>query len=233
MDRVFGCQCKGTPFGARARQRTARRRRPAGVGPRYAPLVYWIAMHDDDALRWKELSRRRVTSHSLFDLHVAERESTQGARGEFLILHAPDWVNVVPVLSNEAGEECFLMVRQYRHGLDAITTEFPAGLIEPGEDPAQAAERELREETGHRAGRMTLLGRVSPNPAFMTNWCSTYLAEDLELLGEKSLDALEQLDAVTVPVREVESRMGTGEYINSLVMVALFWYTRRKAAGSA
>ncbi len=124
------------------------------------------------------------------------------------------------------------MVRQYRHGLGGITTEFPAGLIEPGEDPARAAERELREETGHRSGRLTLLGRVSPNPAFMTNWCSTYLAEDLELIGEKSLDALEQLDAVTVPVREVEDRVGTGEYVNSLVMVALFWYIRRRAAGS-
>jgi ADP-ribose diphosphatase len=187
-------------------------------------------MRDDHSLHWKELSRRRVTSHSLFDLHVSERESSRGARGEFLILDAPDWVNVVPVVPNAAGEECFLMVRQYRHGLGAITTEFPAGLIEEGEDPREAAERELREETGYRAARVTLLGRVSPNPAFMTNWCSTFLAEGLERAGEKDLDALEELDSIMIPVREVQDRMGTGEYINSLVMVAFLWYTRRKAA---
>jgi ADP-ribose pyrophosphatase len=183
-------------------------------------------MRDDEHLRWKELSRRRVTSHSLFDLHLSERTSTQGARGEFLILSAPDWVNVVAVLPNAAGEECFLMVRQYRHGLGAITTEFPAGLVEPGEDPRAAAERELREETGYSAGRMTLLGTVSPNPAFMTNWCSTWLAEDLTRVGEKSLDDLEQLESIMMPVRLVQERVGTGELINSLVMVAFLWYTR-------
>ncbi len=188
-------------------------------------------MRDDEHLRWKELSRRRVTSQSLFDLHLSERASTQGARGEFLILSAPDWVNVVAVLPNPAGEECFLMVRQYRHGLDGITTEFPAGLIEPGENPRAAAERELREETGYRAGHVTLIGRVSPNPAFMTNWCSTYLAEDLVRVGEKSLDELEQLESLEVPVRVVQEKIGTGEFVNSLVMVAFLWYTRARTTG--
>jgi 8-oxo-dGTP pyrophosphatase MutT (NUDIX family) len=189
-------------------------------------------MRDDEHLRWKELSRRRLTSHSLFDLYLSERASTDGARGEFLILSAPDWVNVVAVVPNAEGEECFLMVRQYRHGLGVVTTEFPAGLVEPGEDPWEAGARELREETGYRAGRMTLIGRVSPNPAFMTNWCSTYLAEDLERVGDKTLDDLEQLEAVEVPARTLLENLGAGEFVNSLVMVAYFWYTRSKAAGS-
>jgi ADP-ribose diphosphatase len=188
-------------------------------------------MGHDELLRWKELSRRRVASHSLFDLQVAERVSTRGAKGEFLILRAPDWVNVVAVRPNGAGEECFLMVRQYRHGAEAITTEFPAGLVEPGEDPRAAAERELREETGYRAERMTLIGRVSPNPAFMTNTCFTYLAENPIQVGEKSLDELEQLEAVEIPVRAVSRQIGTGELINSLVIVAFLWYTRAKATG--
>lgn len=188
-------------------------------------------MHDDDHLRWTELSRRPVAAHSLFQLHAAERVSTQGARGEFLILTAPDWVNVVAVTPNAAGEECFLMVRQYRHGAQTITTEFPAGLIEPGEDPRTAAERELLEETGFRAGRMRLIGEVSPNPAFMSNWCSTFLAEDLARVAEKQLDRLEQLDVVEVPVRRLQEQAGSGEFINSLVIVALLWYNRAKATG--
>ncbi len=186
-------------------------------------------MDHDEHLRWKELSRRRVTRHSLFDLSVAQRVSASGVRGEFLILNAPDWVNVVAVTPNAAGEECFLMVRQYRHGAEAITTEFPAGLIEQGEDPADAARRELLEETGCRAGRLRLIGTVSPNPAFMTNTCYTYLAEDLTRVAEKSLDELEQLEAVEVPVRTVSERIGTGELVNSLVIVAFLWYTRSRA----
>ena len=188
-------------------------------------------MGHDELLRWKELSRRRLASHSLFDLEVSERVSAQGARGEFLILSAPDWVNVVAAMPNAAGEECFLMVRQYRHGAETITTEFPAGLVERGEDPRSAAERELLEETGCRAGRLTLIGSVSPNPAFMGNTCFTYLAEDLIRVGEKSLDPLEQLEAVEVPVHVVSEQIGRGELINSLAVVAFLWYTRRKATG--
>ncbi len=183
-------------------------------------------MKDSDKhLAWRELSRRNVSSHSLFSLHVSERTSASGKRGDFLVLEAPDWVNVVAVTRNAEGEDCFLMVRQFRHGAEMITTEFPAGLIEPGEEPLTAARRELEEETGYRAGRMRLIGRVSPNPAFMTNWCSTFLAEDLVPVGGQSLDELEELDAVEVPIRLFRERMGTGEYVNSLVMVAFLWYT--------
>ena len=124
------------------------------------------------------------------------------------------------------------MVRQYRHGAEMVTTEFPAGLVEPGEDALRAAERELAEETGRRAGRMTLLGRVSPNPAFMTNWCTTFLAEDLVRVHDGALDALEDLDVLEVPVRAVEERIGTGELVNSLVMVALHWYARARAGAA-
>jgi 8-oxo-dGTP pyrophosphatase MutT (NUDIX family) len=183
----------------------------------------------DSHLRWREISRKRVASHSLFDLHLSDRASARGKRGEFLVLEAPDWVNVVAVTKNADGEDCFLMVRQFRHGAQMITTEFPAGLVEPGEDPQAAARRELEEETGRRAARLTLIGRVSPNPAFMSNWCSTYLAEQLSPAGERSLDELEELDTVEVPVRTFRERMGTGEYVNSLVIVAFLWYTRAAA----
>ena len=189
-------------------------------------------MRDDGHLYWKELSRKRVTSHSLFDLYLSERSSTGGARGEFLILDAPDWVNVVAVVPAISGEERFLMVRQYRHGLDAVTTEFPAGLVEREEDPQAAAVRELREETGYQAGRMTFLGKVSPNPAFMRNWCYTYLAEELHKVGDKALDDLEQLEVVEVSLRTVEEKLGSGEYTNSLAMVAYFWYIRARDEGT-
>ena len=118
----------------------------------------------------------------------------------FSVLAAPDWVTVVPVLRMPGREDVFLMVRQYRHGVELITTEFPAGLVEPGENSLHAALRELEEETGHRAGRMTLLGRVSPNPAFMNNWCSTFLAEDLARVGGLTLDETEELDVLEIPV---------------------------------
>jgi 8-oxo-dGTP pyrophosphatase MutT (NUDIX family) len=179
----------------------------------------------DARLRWDELSRRRVASCAIFDLDAAVRASPDGRRGEFWLLDAPDWVNVVPLLQTAEGP-AFLMVRQYRHGADMITTEFPAGAVERGEDPHDAASRELREETGYRAAKLTLLGRVQPNPAFMGNWCSTWLAEELTMEGSAQLDAMEALEALPVPVAEVNARMGSGEYVNSLAVVALSLYNR-------
>jgi 8-oxo-dGTP pyrophosphatase MutT (NUDIX family) len=184
-------------------------------------------MPDGDAhLRWTELSRRRIASGGLFDLFAAERVSAAGRRGEFWILSARDWVNIVPVLRPAAGVPRFLMVRQYQHGAEQITTEFPAGLVEKGEDPTAAAARELREETGYRAGRLTLIGDLRPNPAFMTNRCYTFLAEDLEPAGRPALDELESLESLTLPIAHVEARAGQGELVNALTLVALMSYQR-------
>jgi 8-oxo-dGTP pyrophosphatase MutT (NUDIX family) len=184
-------------------------------------------MPDGDAhLRWKELSRRRIASCGIFDLYAAERISATGQRGEFWILSARDWVNIVPVLHQAAGGRRFLMVRQYRHGAEQITTEFPAGLVEKDEGPAAAAARELREETGYRAGRLTLISDLRPNPAFMTNRCYTFLAEELEPSGAQALDELESLETLVLPVAEVEARAGGGEFVNSLTLVALLSYQR-------
>ncbi len=182
----------------------------------------------DEHLRWSERSRELVARCGIFDLYRSRRADAGGREGVFHVLEAPDWVNVVPLVDDPDRGPCFLMVRQHRHGADLVTTEFPAGLVDPGEAALAAAERELAEETGHRAGRLTLLGRVSPNPAFMSNWCTTFLAEDLAPVEGACLDELERLEVRRVPVGELVERAGTGEYVNSLVLVALALYQRRE-----
>jgi 8-oxo-dGTP pyrophosphatase MutT (NUDIX family) len=114
------------------------------------------------------------------------------------------------------------MVRQYRHGSDEVSVEFPGGVVERGEDPAAAAARELAEETGYAASSIRLAGSVYPNPAFMDNRFHVFLAEGLERVGGTDFDEHEVIDSFLVPAEEVRTTMGSGQYSHALMATALF-----------
>jgi 8-oxo-dGTP pyrophosphatase MutT (NUDIX family) len=181
----------------------------------------------DDPLLWREQNRAVIARCGIFDLIRAERVAGDGRPASFYVLEAPGWVNVVPVLPGGR----FLMVRQYRQGLERTTVEFPAGLVEEGEEPVRAAARELEEETGRRAVSLTPIGRVAANPAFMNNWCSTFCAEGLVPSGRARPDELERLEIVEVDQAELAEKIGTGEYVNSMTVVAWNWYLRYRGEG--
>jgi len=140
-----------------------------------------------------------------------------GARLERLVLETPDWVNVVAL--TRARE--LVVVHQYRFGREAVTLEIPGGMIDRGEEHRAAAERELAEETGHTSSRWTYLGAVEPNPAFQTNLCHHWLAEDCEPTRALALDGGEDIAIETLALEDVRARIARGEIRHSLVITAL------------
>ena len=184
---------------------------------------------EDSHLEWEEEYREKESSFGIFDVYRVTRVSPKGQRANFVVVDAPDWVTIVPVLKDDDGNDCFLMVRQYRHGSQTTTLEFPAGVVEWGEDPAEAARRELVEETGRTPGEIVFLGKANPNPSFMCNMTYTYLALDLGPENDQDLDELEEMDRVLIPVDEVTRQMGVPPYDNTIMLGALGYYHRWKA----
>ncbi len=171
---------------------------------------------------WETLARMRRQDCKIFTLDaVQRRHPIRGDESEFAVINSPAWVNIIPI--TRAGE--VLLIRQYRHGSDSITLEIPGGLVNEGEDPAIAAQRECREETGYASGQdAILLGSHLPNPAFLNNTCYAYLWRDCMPVGAQRFDEHEEIEVLAVPMAQVDDLIKRGEIRHSLVLTAFFFY---------
>lgn len=134
-----------------------------------------------------------------------------------VVLEAPDWVNVIAL--TETGD--VVTVEQHRFGSRAVTVEVPGGMVDPGEEPIEAARRELLEETGFASECWTSLGSVAPNPAFLTNRCHHFLAESAVRRAAPALDGGEDIVVRLVPLAELAARIRSGEVDHALVLTAI------------
>lgn len=176
---------------------------------------------NEEALKWQVLDTEQLLHTPVFDVLSQREQAAAGPSGCYVAMEAPDWVMVIPVL----GED-FLLVRQWRHAARCLTVEFPGGVRDGAEDPADTARRELLEETGFKAGRLTKLGSCNPNPALFRNTFHCYLAEELIPTGSQHLDADELLSYERHPISEVVERFGSPLYAHALMGTALAFYLR-------
>lgn len=100
-------------------------------------------------------------------------------------------------------ERDVVMIREYRYAIDAVLLEFPAGTIDPGEDPLACARRELREETGYTAERWEPILAVPSEPARSTAVMHAYLAFDARKTDATEHDHSEEIEPVLHPLDEI------------------------------
>ncbi|MCL6451147.1 MAG: NUDIX hydrolase [Acetobacteraceae bacterium] len=145
------------------------------------------------------------------------RRRTTGVEHRFFVLEFLDWVNVVAV----TGEGKVVLVRQYRSGTGSWTLEIPGGTVDPGEDPEEAARRELLEETGYGGGLWTRLGSAAVNPAIQNNRCHFYLARGVKRLGPPRPEPSEDVEVVLEDLEQAAVLAAEGEADHSLGALGL------------
>lgn len=166
---------------------------------------------------WRTLESSLLLDHAVLRVEKARRQRADGLRHDFVRLHSPDWVNVIPV----TPEGRVVLIRQWRQGTDQVALEIPGGIIDPGETPAQAAVRELLEETGFRAANLAHLGWVHPNPALFSNVCHTFLASGAYADQPQRPEDVEEIEVTSVAAEELPGLVAGGAITHSLVVAAL------------
>ena len=171
--------------------------------------------------RWEKRGSQPLHDYGFLRLRK-DRYRHPDLEGErdFLVIDARNWVNIVAVTPDDQ----IVLIRQFRYGVGDTRWEVPAGVIEPGEAPIDAAVRELREETGYAGDPPELLCEVEPNPAIQSNLCTSYLIRNATLQHDTEWDENEVIEVVLRSKQEVSRMIATGEFSHALLQLPLLHY---------
>ena len=145
----------------------------------------------------KKISGEELYNGVVIHLTKDQVELDNGMKATREVIHHPGGVCVAAL----DEEENVYLVKQFRYPFGKALTELPAGKLEYGEDPLECGTRELKEEVGATAQKMTYLGCLYPTVAYDTEIIHMYMAEGLDF-GEQSLDEGEFLDVEKMPLKE-------------------------------
>lgn len=173
---------------------------------------------------WKVLSRKAVLERRW--LTVSE-ERVLLANGtiidEFHVLQTPPWAAVIAVTTDAH----LVFVEQYRHGLGTSSLELPSGVIDAGERPIEAAQRELREETGFAAPLFRPLVELAPEPSRSTCRAHFFLAEAAQLAGCAQPDACEVIRVHLLSIDAALQSIEAGRIVHAAHVGAILLAERR------
>jgi 8-oxo-dGTP pyrophosphatase MutT (NUDIX family) len=174
------------------------------------------------------LKRRTLLVRRWLEIHEEHVRLANGHEiEEFHVIDAPSWTAVLAVTEDDE----VALVRQYRHGIAAESLELPAGIIEAGEEPLDAARRELREETGYVAERWEPIATFVTEPSRHTARAHFFCALGAKPLAERALDASEELDLVVVPKRDLLDLVVRGDISHGVHVGAILLADRRGLLG--
>lgn len=176
---------------------------------------------NDEEMKWTTLSTECLISRPWLSVRRDKVRLPDGrVNNEYYVLHYPDWINVIA----ETRDGMLIMEKQYRYALGVVSQEICAGVMEEGETPLEAAQRELQEETGFTGGQWEELMTLSPNPSTNDNLCHCFLARGVEKTTGQHLDPTEDLRVVLRSREEVFAMLTEGHIVQAMMAAPLWKY---------
>ncbi len=169
------------------------------------------------------LNKREMAKSRLFTIEAVDLQFSNGEQRVFERMQSREHHAVMIVPINEQGE--LLLVKEYAVGTETYEIGFPKGLVDEGETLEQAANRELKEEIGFGANRLTKLKQITLAPNFFDSPMTLFLGQDLYpemLLGDEP----EPLEVVSVPYTDIESLLSGDVLTEARSLTALLFAQR-------
>ena len=174
--------------------------------------MYWKTLKSSYSFicPWLRLRKDHVKLPSNFEMD------------DFYVVESNDWVNVIAI----TDEGYFIIEEQYRHGIGRVCFELPAGNVSEGEDPLDAAKRELKEETGFDGGKWSLFCTSAPIASCMNNYCYTFLAEGVKKVANPHLESSEEIRVHFKSQSEIKDLLMNGSIIEAVMQAPLWRYIK-------
>ncbi len=190
-----------------------------------------------DPLAWEEISTEHIIQDEWIDFRRSAYRFPDGSVFEpYYSYSRKDYV--VIVASDTEGK--YLCVRQYRQGIEEVTTEFPAGGIErtdgkeyggsgdiSAEESLAAAKRELREETGYESDEWRHLLKVPSNATIADNYAHLFVARNCRKVSGQDLDDTEFLNVIKLSAQEIETLIAEEKFQQAVHIAAWLLACRR------
>lgn len=173
-------------------------------------------------------SPNRIRSERVFDGRIVKVDldtvrAPDGTEMRLEMVRHHGAAAIVPLLSDAGAEDpSILLIKQYRYATNGSIWEIPAGLIDPGESPAECARRELREEVGAEAAELDYLTTIYTTPGFTDERIHIFLATGLTV-GATHHEADEFIEVKALPLSRILEMIRDSELVDGKSVAALLY----------
>lgn len=165
----------------------------------------------------KTMKTEKVYDGKILNLRIDTIELPDKKYSKREIVEHPGAVGIIAITSDDS----LVLVKQYRKAVEDFLYEIPAGKLEVNEEPKETAIRELREETGYNAEKLTYISEFYTSPGYCDEKIHLFLAQGL-IKGDPYPDSGEFIETVEIPIDDLVKMLNRGEIVDSKTIIGIF-----------